>query len=139
MIRFLILVAIGTLLFTLFRSFLRYLREAAQQGRAVQQQDAAEAKSIDWYRANGYVEWVRHEIDYTVYTPAGNREGEIVVEQQRDYSPWFIAGSDEERQWHQRESAKPTEEGAEWSDRWIRGRGIRGQQSKWLPPGEKAS
>ncbi len=139
MIRFLILVAIGTLLFTLFRSFLRYVREAAQQGRAVQQKDEADARSIEWYRANGYVEWVRHEVGYTAYTPAGKQGGEIVVEQQRDYSPWFPAGSDEERQWHRRESAKPSEEGAEWSPRWIRGRGIRGQQSKWLPPGEKAS
>lgn len=140
--RLFLFLAILALLWALYRAFIRYLRSTS---KALPEQSASspddDPDKLAWYRENGYLEWVRYRIGYTLHTFASGsgNEGETVVEERSSLSPWFLAGSDEARRWVAEQDAKPAEEGEPWSERWIAGRGIRGDERMWLPPGERPS
>jgi hypothetical protein len=135
--RLLLFLVFLTLLWALFRAFLRYVRSTAT---APAQSDAAPPtpEKLSWYRHNGYREWVRYRVGYTLYTRSDSA-GETLVEEKSSLGPWFEAEGDEVERWLAEQRALPSDEGEPWSARWIAGRGIQGDERRWLPRGQRPS
>ena len=135
--RLLLFLAVLALLWALFRAFLRYVRSAAT-APAARESERPSAEKLAWYRRQGYREWVRYRVGYTEYS-RGSAAGETLVEERSSFGPWFEAGSAAAEAWLAEQRARPSEEGEPWSERWISGRGVQGDERRWLPPGQRPS
>jgi hypothetical protein len=136
--RLLLFLAIVTLLWALFRAFLRYMLRSTATAPARSDDDAAppSPEKLSWYRRHGYREWVRYRVGYTLYTRSDSA-GETLVEEKSSHGPWFEAESDEGERWLAEQRALPSDEGEPWSERWIAGRGVQGDERRWLPRGQR--
>lgn len=139
--RLLIFLTIVALLWALFRAFLRYLASASATPARRSAAEPDDPERVDWYRSQGYRRWIRYQTGYTLYTRGGERssDAETLVEERTDFSPWFVAESEEAQRWVSEQSDRPSDEGEPWSERWIANRGIRGEEVAWLPPGQRPS
>lgn len=139
--RLLLFLAIVALLWALFRAFMRYLGSASTAPARRSAAAPDDPERVAWYRRQGYRRWIRYQTGYTLYTRTSgpSPDAETLVEEHLDFSPWFVAESDEAQRWVAEQNDRPPDEGEPWSRRWIANRGIRGEEVAWLPPGQRPS